>query len=210
MVLPFEVRAVEDSYFCLLILRQAPSARKVYRSQDLRAQIVSYLGIRRFADLNEAILAALAERRPRVHLLRNVTLPGPQLLEGSVNALALRCHVWCVIPAGASVTLLSKGGQWRLRHACKNSRLYSSSLHSLFVIKDGARLSIKGIRFEAILADYRFGRYLATVGHTRHAGVLELADDVSTDGYAQVVNPTLHESPWKQRVALLELSRGRQ
>mmetsp|Transcript_48247 Transcript_48247/g.139778 ORF Transcript_48247/g.139778 Transcript_48247/m.139778 type:complete len:190 (+) Transcript_48247:100-669(+) len=185
MVLPFEVRPTcEEVYLCMLALKKAPGAHGLYSHFRMRVLIASLLPGRRFRDLSEAVLSALDAGRCEVRLLRNVTLP-------PAAERRFKPMVWCVIPAGASVTLTSSARKWRLRHACSGA----SCLHSLFVLNAGARLRLRSLDFEATI-DSGHQRYLAVVGKGAEAGQVEL-EDVDAVGYNYLVH---HESPgaWNQ------------
>ena len=74
--------------------------------------------------------------------------------------------------------LFSQHGHWRIRLHCA---MFPDSSHSLFLLREGAHLSIKSISFEAIVyqGSNLGAPYLATVGTSERAGTLDVASDVA-------------------------------
>ena len=185
MVLPFEVATPpSELYSGLLALRLTPAARGIYRQHDLRRLVVSFFWRQRFHCLAEAVAAAMCAGRA-VRVLRNATLPGPP---SGLAAQQRTSGAWCVIPPRAAVTIASRGGPWRLRH-------FGDGDNSLFILCNGAVLTIRGVRFQAIRSSCRWppGRSVhvnfATVLPDREgAGRLETADDVTFEGYAEIAH----------------------
>jgi len=199
MVLPFEVACSQSELcICLLALKSAAGARNVYECLDLRQLIVSFLSTHRFDNLADAVSAALRARSPTVWVLRNVTLPAPAPtlhFDITTDNTATYCfaYCWAMIPAGASVMLISKGGPWRIRHECPGtSDDIHCDAHSLFVLGMSAALSIRSICFEPYQKYSDSKVYLATImaDATQQDGVVELADDVrvSAEDYSEIVH----------------------
>ena len=89
-----------------------------------------------------------------------------------------------MIPEGACVTLLSKGGSWRIRHAC------TSNSSSLFVIGVSAFLLIRNVFLEPPSNRICTSRaYLATILKcgAQQPGALAFEDCASVRAYTQVV-----------------------
>jgi len=182
MPLPFEVElGLEDLSIYLWALRQAPGADEVYRREALRKMVVAFLSKERFIDLGDAVQFALARHKPVVvHLLRNVTLPSP------VTTTRRRCEkvIWCSIPSDSCVSLVSRGGPWRIRQSCTAEPLICSSL---FALGSKAQLSIRDVNFEAVGANIKYPAYIAIVGMGGGAGVVDMPDDAQTIGYIDVI-----------------------
>ena len=84
MVLPFEVTCSADVfYFILLVLRKAPGGQILNVHEFLLQNILGYINICRFGDLQEAVYACLATRRNEVRLVRNVTWAANKSFENS-------------------------------------------------------------------------------------------------------------------------------
>jgi len=180
MPLPFEVElGLEDLSIYLWALRQAPGADEVYRREALRKVVMAFLSTKRFIDLGDAVRFALARQKPVVHLLRNVTLPCPSQTGN--------CVIWWSIPSDSCVTLVSRGGPWRIRHSCPdaNSGAYGFCF-ALFALGRGARLFIRDVHFEAV-RQFDHPAYVAIVGMDQGAGVVDMPDDVQTVGYIEVI-----------------------
>ena len=170
MVLPFEVTcSAWDLYFVLLVLLKAPGGQKVY--ETTREHILGYIKFCRFDDLQKAVLASLAARRNEVRLLRNATLASRD--------------PHCIIPKNQTVRLSSFEGPWRLRvYHNDGRRHYDGDRHNtLFVLGDGARLSIDGMHLEA---QSRCGSpYVALLVDSANNGEVTLSDDVTINGYVE-------------------------
>ena len=177
MVLPFEVTcSAWDLYFVLLVLLKAPSGQRVYETK--REHILGYIKCCRFDDLQKAVLASLAARRNEVRLVRNATLASrmPQ----------------CIIPKNQTVRLSSLEGPWRLR-VYHNVYDYEGPLfvEPLFVLGDGARLSIDRIHLEAtqtVAPGNEINErlpYVALLVDSENPGVVTLSDDVTINGYVE-------------------------
>ena len=171
MVLSFEVAAPRSElYSGLLALSKVPAARGIYRQHDLRRHVVSFLWRQRFHTLPEAVAAVLCAGRA-VRVVRNATLPSTR----------------CVIPPGGSVTIASRGGPRRLRHL-------GGTTTPLFAICNGGVLSVSGLRFEALRPSWRrpvpggLGYFATVLPDGDRAGRLEIADDVTFHGYAEIVH----------------------
>ena len=194
MVLPFEVTiSASDLYFILLVLLKAPGGARIYRAEETRKKILGYIPkCRRFDDLQTAVLASLAARRNEVRLVRNATLA------------SRTPH--CIIPKNETVKLSSLGGPWRLRvyHElpCSDLRITLRDLRiddlsrycqSLFVLCDGARLSIERMSLEAKQTvsatsypdiGYAFtDPYLALILGGENPGVVTRSEGVTLNGY---------------------------
>ena len=167
MVLPFEVTcSAWDLYFVLLVLLKAPGGQKVY--ETTREHILGYIKFCRFDDLQKAVLASLAARRNEVRLLRNATLASRD--------------PHCIIPKNQTVRLSSFEGPWRLR-AFHNDPPDFACPHTLFVLGDGARLSIDRMHLEA---ESRYGSpYVALLVDSANNGEVTLSDDVTINGYVE-------------------------
>ena len=187
MVLPFEVTiSARDLYFILLVLLKAPGGARIYRAEETRKKILGYIPkCRRFDDLQTAVLASLAARRNEVRLVRNATLA------------SRTPH--CIIPKNETVKLSSLGGPWRLRvyheMPCNDLRIDGLSRYcqSLFVLCDGARLSIERMSLEAKKTvsvtsypdiGYAFtDPYLALILGGENPGVVTRSEGVTLNGY---------------------------
>ena len=183
MVLPFEVTiSASDLYFILLVLLKAPGGARIYRAEETRKKILGYTKCRRFDDLQTAVLASLAARRNEVRLVRNATLA------------SRTPH--CIIPKNETVKLSSLGGPWRLRvyHElpCSDLRITLRDLRiddlsrycqSLFVLCDGARLSIERMSLEAKKNRNYPDPYLALILGGENPGVVTRSEGVTLNGY---------------------------
>ena len=184
MVLPFEVTiSASDLYFILLVLLKAPGGARIYRAEETRKKILGYIPMcRRFDDLQTAVLASLAARRNEVRLVRNATLA------------SRTPH--CIIPKNETVKLSSLGGPWRLRvyHElpCSDLRITLRDLRiddlsrycqSLFVLCDGARLSIERMSLEAKKTVSLTDPYLALILGGENPGVVTRSEGVTLNGY---------------------------
>lgn len=177
MVLPFEVTiSARDLYFILLVLLKAPGGARIYRAEEIRKKILGYIPkCRRFDDLQTAVLASLAARRNEVRLVRNATLA------------SRTPH--CIIPKNETVKLSSLGGPWRLRvyHElpCNDLRIDGLSRYcqSLFVLCDGARLSIERMSLEAKKNRNYPDPYLALILGGENPGVVTRSEGVTLNGY---------------------------
>ena len=184
MVLPFEVTcSAKDLYFILLVLLKAPGGARIYRAEATRNKILGYIPMcRRFDDLQTAVLASLAARRNEVRLVRNATLA------------SRTPH--CIIPKNETVKLSSLGGPWRLRvyHEMPNNDLRIDGreyCQSLFVLCDGARLSIERMSLEAkktvSVTSYPdipvTDPYLALILGGENPGVVTRSEGVTLNGY---------------------------
>ena len=180
MVLPFEVTcSAWDLYFVLLVLLKAPGGQKVY--ETTREHILGYIKFCRFDDLQKAVLASLAARRNEVRLVRNATLASrmPQ----------------CIIPKNQTVRLSSLEGPWRLRvyHEIATVPRTEGPLfvEPLFVLGDGARLSIDRMHLEAtrtVAPGNEINEwlpYVALLVDSENPGVVTLSDDVTINGYVE-------------------------
>ena len=181
MVLPFEVTCSAcDLYFILLVLRKAPGGEQIYGIGPALGNILGYIKYCRFGDLQEAVFACLAARRNEVRLVRNATLPErlPQ----------------CVIPRNETLRLSSSGGPWRLRiYNNVFSRPSGNLIESgkpLFLVGDGARLSIERIFLEATFSQHQDASMgsphvalLLGNENTGLTGVVTFSDDVKLNGY---------------------------
>ena len=180
MVLPFEVKcSLHDLYFILLVLRKAPGGQKLSEHYFLLGSILDYIKYCRFDDLQEAVYACLAARRNEVRLVRNVTLPSrlPQ----------------CIIPRNETVKLLSSSeGPFRLRTYNDGYRS-PAVLQPIFVLGDGARLSIERVVLEfmfrsCVQAEARNVSSAHTyVALNVNAGLVTLSKDVTLGGYQKQV-----------------------
>ena len=177
MVLPFEVTiSARDLYFILLVLLKAPGGARIYRAEETREKILGYIPkCRRFDDLQTAVLASLAARRNEVRLVRNATL-------------ASRIP-HCIIPKNETVKLSSLGGPWRLRvyheMPCNDLRIDGLSRYcqSLFVLCDGARLSVERMSLEAKKNRNYPDPYLALILGGENPGVVTRSEGVTLNGY---------------------------
>ena len=177
MVLPFEVTiSASDLYFILLVLLKAPGGARIYRAEETRKKILGYIPMcRRFDDLQTAVLASLAARRNEVRLVRNATLA------------SRTPH--CIIPKNETVKLSSLGGPWRLRvyheMPCNDLRIDGLSRYcqSLFVLCDGARLSIERMSLEAKRTVSDTDPYLALILGGENPGVVTRSEGVTLNGY---------------------------
>ena len=177
MVLPFEVTiSASDLYFILLVLLKAPGGARIYRAEETRKKILGYIPMcRRFDDLQTAVLASLAARRNEVRLVRNATLA------------SRTPH--CIIPKNETVKLSSLGGPWRLRvyheMPCNDLRIDGLSRYcqSLFVLCDGARLSIERMSLEAKKTVSLTDPYLALILGGENPGVVTRSEGVTLNGY---------------------------
>ena len=176
MVSPFEVTcSAWDLYFVLLVLLKAPGGQKVY--ETTREHILGYIKFCRFDDLQKAVLASLAARRNEVRLLRNATLASRD--------------PHCIIPKNQTVRLSSFEGPWRLRvYHNDGRRHYDGDRHNtLFVLGDGARLSIDRMHLEATLPVRlplnEWLPYVALLVDSENPGVVTLSDDVTINGYVE-------------------------
>ena len=184
MVLPFEVTiSASDLYFILLVLLKAPGGARIYGAEETRKKILGYIPkCRRFDDLQTAVLASLAARRNEVRLVRNATLA------------SRTPH--CIIPKNETVKLSSLGGPWRLRvyHElpCSDLRITLRDLRiddlsrycqSLFVLCDGARLSIERMSLEAKKTVSLTDPYLALILGGENPGVVTRSEGVTLNGY---------------------------
>ena len=177
MVLPFEVTiSARDLYFILLVLLKAPGGARIYRAEETRNKILGYIPMcRRFDDLQTAVLASLAARRNEVRLVRNATLA------------SRTPH--CIIPKNETVKLSSLGGPWRLRvyheMPCNDLRIDGLSRYcqSLFVLCDGARLSIERMSLEAKKTVSLSDPYLALIVGGENPGVVTRSEGVTLNGY---------------------------
>ena len=176
MVLPFEVTiSARDLYFILLVLLKAPGGARIYGAEETRKKILGYIPkCRRFDDLQTAVLASLAARRNEVRLVRNATL-------------ATRTP-HCIIPKNETVKLSSLGGPWRLRvyHEMPNNDLRIDGreyCQSLFVLCDGARLSIERMSLEAKKNRNYPDPYLALILGGENPGVVTRSEGVTLNGY---------------------------
>ena len=184
MAFPFEVAVPPaELHLALLALSAAPAARGVYKQVDLRRHVVSFLQWQTFEYLADAVAAALCAGGV-VRVLRDAIIPyplrGKRLLYGTLT--------WCLIPPGASVTIVPKGGPCTLRHSGGVS-------DSLFAVSSGAVLTISGLRFEAFTHSPGArgrpdsGLYFATLQTNREQDArVNIADDVAFVGYAEVVH----------------------
>ena len=174
VVLPFEVAAPRSElYFGLLALSKTPAAQGIYRQRDLLRHVVSFFWRQTFHCLADAVAAALRAGRA-VRVLRNATLPPAPP---------------SVIPPGAVVMIASRGGPWRLRH------LPYDDENSLFAICNGAVLTISGLRFQALRPSCHWPpgrdmhvRFATVLPDREGAGRLEIAGDVTFDGYAEIAH----------------------
>ena len=177
MVLPFEVTiSASDLYFILLVLLKAPGGARIYRAEETRKKILGYIPkCRRFDDLQTAVLASLAARRNEVRLVRNATLA------------SRTPH--CIIPKNETVKLSSLGGPWRLRvyheMPCNDLRIDGLSRYcqSLFVLCDGARLSIERMSLEAKKTVSETDPHLALILGGENPGVVTRSEGVTLNGY---------------------------
>jgi len=176
MVLPFEVTiSARDLYFILLVLLKAPGGARIYGAEETRKKILGYTKCRRFDDLQTAVLASLAARRNEVRLVRNATLA------------SRTPH--CIIPKNETVKLSSLGGPWRLRvyheMPCNDLRIDGLSRYcqSLFVLCDGARLSIERMSLEAKQTVSLSDPYLALILDGGNPGVVTRSEGVTLNGY---------------------------
>jgi hypothetical protein len=177
MVLPFEVTiSASDLYFILLVLLKAPGGARIYGAEETRKKILGYIPkCRRFDDLQTAVLASLAARRNEVRLVRNATLA------------SRTPH--CIIPKNETVKLSSLGGPWRLRvyheMPCNDLRIDGLSRYcqSLFVLCDGARLSIERMSLEAKRTVSHTDPYLALILGGENPGVVTRSEGVTLNGY---------------------------
>ena len=181
MVLPFEVTcSAHVFYFILLVLRKAPGGQILNVHEFLLRSILDYITTTcRFNDLQEAVYACLAARRNEVRLVRNVTLPSrlPQ----------------CIIPRNETVKLLSSSeGPFRLRTYNDGYRS-PAVLQPIFVLGDGARLSIERVVLEfmfrsCVQAEARNVSSAHTyVALNVNAGLVTLSKDVTLGGYQKQV-----------------------
>ena len=176
MVLPFEVTiSASDLYFILLVLLKAPGGARIYGAEETRKKILGYIPkCRRFDDLQTAVLASLAARRNEVRLVRNATLA------------SRTPH--CIIPKNETVKLSSLGGPWRLRvyHEMTYNDLRIDGMgycQSLFVLCDGARLSIERMSLEAKRTVSHTDPYLALILGGENPGVVTRSEGVTLNGY---------------------------
>ena len=176
MVLPFEVTiSARDLYFILLVLLKAPGGVRLYGDEATRKKILGYTKCRRFDDLQTAVLASLAARRNEVRLVRDATLSSriPN----------------CIIPKNETVKLSSLGGPWRLRvyheMPCNDLRIDGLSRYcqSLFVLCDGARLSIERMSLEAKKTVSETDPHLALILGGENPGVVTRSEGVTLNGY---------------------------
>ena len=171
MVLPFEVTiSARDLYFILLVLLKAPGGARIYGAEETRKKILGYIPkCRRFDDLQTAVLASLAARRNEVRLVRNATLA------------SRTPH--CIIPKNEIVKLSSLGGPWRLRVHHELPCNLSRYCQSLFVLCDGARLSIERMSLEAKKNRNYPDPYLALILGGENPGVVTRSEGVTLNGY---------------------------
>ena len=194
MVLPFEVTiSASDLYFILLVLLKAPGGVRLYGEEATRKKILGYTKCRRFDDLQTAVLASLAARRNEVRLVRDATLSSriPN----------------CIIPKNETVKLSSLGGPWRLRvyHElpCSDLRITLRDLRiddlsrycqSLFVLCDGARLSIERMSLEAKRTVSHTDPYLALILGGENPGVVTRSEGVTLNGYVDGENAVVQRN----------------
>ena len=175
MVLPFEVTiSARDLYFILLVLLKAPGGVRLYGDEATRKKILGYTKCRRFDDLQTAVLASLAARRNEVRLVRDATLSSriPN----------------CIIPKNETVKLSSLGGPWRLRvyYEMPRNVLRIDGMEycqSLFVLCDGARLSIERMSLEAKKTVSETDPHLALILGGENPGVVTRSEGVTLNGY---------------------------
>ena len=180
MVMPFEVTcSIWDLYFILLILRKSLGGKRIYAKEPVRRKILSYIQSCRFDDLQEAVFASIAAKRNEVRLVRNVTLPP--------RYRGIDRTAQCLIPKNEHVRLSSLGGQKRLRHYHDICPDEDEITLALFVLGDGARLSMQSISLETWSLAANRPTHVAVVGTGSIAGGVELSDDVTADGYANLV-----------------------
>ena len=180
MVLPFEVTcSAKDLYFILLVLLKAPCGERIYGTEGARNNIFAYIKCRRFDDLQKAVLASIAARRNEVRLVRNATLS------------SRLPH--CIIPRNETVKLLSSSdGPFRLRTYNDGYRS-PAILQPIFVLGDGARLSIERVVLEVkfrscVQAEARNVSSAHTyVALILNAGLVTLSNDVTLSGYQKEV-----------------------
>eukprot|EP00929_Paragymnodinium_shiwhaense_P054060 TRINITY_DN27095_c0_g1_i1.p1 TRINITY_DN27095_c0_g1~~TRINITY_DN27095_c0_g1_i1.p1 ORF type:complete len:249 (+),score=1.99 TRINITY_DN27095_c0_g1_i1:66-812(+) len=125
----------------LLCLRRLN--HRVYKDQFLRAEILEYICQKAFSGLQDAVACAASDvGRGRIILARNITLaPYP-----SADWPA-KCAAYAFIPPGIAICLESAAGScYRIRHYSDSNPANNSSV--LFVLGEGARLTIASVRLE--------------------------------------------------------------